>query len=212
MIHPDIRALARPIDSFILDPQNARKHGARNYSVVKASFLKFGQRIPIVVEAGTNIIRAGNLRWIVAKDLGWTEIAAVMVDEVGNDGVTFGITDNKSSELAEWDFETLGSILADMPEVDLSLTGFDDHEIDMILKAEWDNEEKKPLEDYLNDGGKRKPHIEFQSSILDEIKLLFDQARSFGISGTDQEIVLLALQRLIEQTRIAHESGSPTGL
>jgi len=50
-ISKDLRALARPIDSVYVDPDNARLHPERNMAAVMASLKKYGQRFNIVVSA-----------------------------------------------------------------------------------------------------------------------------------------------------------------
>ena len=55
---------------------------------------------------------------MAAKALGWTEIAAVVLDDDNATAVQFAIADNRTGELAEWDEETLATLLQGMePDV-----------------------------------------------------------------------------------------------
>lgn len=107
-----LRHLAQPIDSLVLDPKNARKHGPENLRSIERSLKKFGQRIPIVVQREGMVVRAGNGRVMAARKLGWTQIAAVVVEEKDAEAVAFAIVDNRTAELATWDTSVLSEQLA----------------------------------------------------------------------------------------------------
>jgi DNA modification methylase len=114
------------IDKLLLDPANARKHGKKNLDSIKGSLAKFGQQKPIVVNAD-NVIVAGNGTMQAAKELGWKEINIVRTDLKGSDITAFGIADNRTSELAEWDDKVLQELLEGLKaeDFDLSAIGFD---------------------------------------------------------------------------------------
>ena len=111
MIVDDLKSLAVPLDSLVQDPSNARKHSERNIESIANSLRLFGQRRAIVVQRNGRIVRAGNGTLQAARKLGWTEIAAVMVDDDNATAMQFAIADNRTAELAEWDDETLGLLL-----------------------------------------------------------------------------------------------------
>jgi len=78
------------------------------------------------------VVRAGNAAVLAAKSLGWTELAAVVVDEDDVDATAFAIADNRTAELAAWDEALLAELLAplrDDPDFDHLVTGFSDAEI-----------------------------------------------------------------------------------
>lgn len=128
-----LRALAVPIDTLTLDPANARTHDERNLSAIKGSLSRFGQRLPIVVQKQGLIVRAGNGRVMAARALGWTHIAAVVVDESEVEATAFAIADNRSAELAEWDDESLAKLLQSLPEDALAATGFSTDDLAELL-------------------------------------------------------------------------------
>lgn len=123
-------------DSLSFDPANTRKHGKRNLDAIKASLRRFGQQKPIVVDS-RGIVLAGNGTLAAARELGWTEIAVVKSDLGGVDATAFGIADNRTAELAEWE-ETLGEVLKALTDagVDAADLGFNQMEIDNLLEAE----------------------------------------------------------------------------
>lgn len=132
-IAEQLRHLAIPITSLVLDPSNARKHGERNLEAIKASLAKFGQRAPIVVQRDGMVVRSGNGRLLAAKALGWTEIAATIIDDDNATAAQFAIADNRTAELAEWDNETLALLLDGWDKQTQEAVGFDKADIDAVL-------------------------------------------------------------------------------
>ncbi len=146
MIHPSLRNLAIPIASVFHDPTNARKHPERNLEVIKASLADFGQRKPIIVRREGMVVEAGNGTLAAARDLGWSEIAAVIVDDDALTATRFGIVDNRSAELAEWDDENLGELLGALSanDVDMGAMGFNDEELHAIHGKPMEEENAAP--------------------------------------------------------------------
>ena len=132
-IIPALQALAVPIASLHPDPANARKHNDKNLDAIKASLAKFGQRKPVVVQREGMIVRAGNGTLAAAKALGWTEVAAVVLDDDNATASQFAIADNRTAELAEWDNETLATLLDGMGEQDRELLGFDADDMQELI-------------------------------------------------------------------------------
>lgn len=106
-----LRPLAVLVSSIDLDPANARLHPADNLSALRGSLRTFGQRKPVVVNRRTNTVEAGNGTLTAARELGWTHIAAVFVDDDPNTAAGFAVSDNRSAELATWDQAALDSLL-----------------------------------------------------------------------------------------------------
>jgi len=127
------------IDDLHEDPVNARKHGERNLAATEASLTKFKQRKPVVVNKRTGIIEAGNGTFACAKNMGWTHIAAVFVDDDPTTATGYSIADNRTAELAEWDLPVLSNLLKALneAEADMSVTGFADFELEPLLAAEF---------------------------------------------------------------------------
>lgn len=122
------------ISKLVPDPSNARAHGEKNLAAIKGSLAKFGQRKPIVIRNG--VVIAGNGTLAAAKSLGWTKINVVRADDMSaTEAAAFAVADNRSAELAEWDFSTLGTTLQGLREdgFDLSEIGFDVSDLDNIL-------------------------------------------------------------------------------
>lgn len=132
-IHESLAALAVSLASLAPDPANARKHSQRNIDAIAASLARFGQRKPIVVQRAGMVVRAGNGTVAAAKSLGWTRIAAVVVDEEGVDATAYAIADNRTAELAEWEDETLAALLQSLPVDAREVAGFTADDLAQVL-------------------------------------------------------------------------------
>ena len=131
------------IETLSPDPANVRKHGQRNMDAIKASLRRFGQQKPIVVDS-KGIVLAGNGTLAAARELDWREIQIVRTDLSGSQATAFGIADNRSAELAEWD-EKLADVLASLKAEDFPLEdiGFDLDELEALkpeIKSDADSE------------------------------------------------------------------------
>ena len=72
------------------------------------------------------MIIAGHTRYKAAKKLKLKEVPVVVADNLTDEQVrAYRLADNKSGELAEWDFAALEEELAAISEIDMSAFGFD---------------------------------------------------------------------------------------
>lgn len=95
---------------------------------VAESIREFGFQQPIVVDRD-GVIIAGHTRYKAAKKLGLTEVPVVVAGKLTDEQVrAYRLADNKTGELAEWDFSALEEELAGIGELDMSLFGFDNFE------------------------------------------------------------------------------------
>ena len=135
-ITEELQGLAHPIGDFREDPDNARHHNVKSIEAISASLNEFGQRMPIVVRADTMTVTAGNGRLRAARALGWTHIAAVIVDEDRKSATAYALADNKTAEVSEWNDANLAEALSFLKSEDeslLSVTAFDDDAINKLL-------------------------------------------------------------------------------
>lgn len=124
---------------------NARIHGKRNLDTLKNSLLTFGQTKPIVVQKSSMRVIAGNGTLQAIKAIGWDEVDCHILDIEDAKANSLAIMDNRTSDLSEWDEKVLFETLNDMDSDLLALTGFDDKEIEKMLKFQDGSlfEEKK---------------------------------------------------------------------
>jgi len=130
-----LSSLKVPLESVKPDPRNARHHPAGNLKAIMDSLDAYGQRKPIVVNAKTMMIEAGNGMWEAAQALGWGQVAVAFVKDDKAVASAYGIMDNQSALLAEWDLPTLKDLLQELDdgETNMELTGFSTEEIEDLM-------------------------------------------------------------------------------
>ena len=84
-----------------------------------------------MVDPSTMEIIAGHTRYKAAKKLGLSVVPCVMADDLTAEQIkAYRLADNKTAELAEWDFNALEAELFELSEkFDMSDFGFDIEEI-----------------------------------------------------------------------------------
>lgn len=133
----DLTAITKrvPLESIHHDPSNARSHPERNLAEIEHSLAHFGQVEPLVVQKSTGKVIGGNGRLTAMKKLGWKECSIVELDVDNAQATALGIALNRTADLAEWDNETLATLLESLRQDDaLDLTGFDSDELDALLE------------------------------------------------------------------------------
>ena len=132
-IAPQLRSLVVAIDSVTLHPNNPRRG---DVDAVAASLTRFGQQKPIVVQASSGYVVAGNHLLKAALAIGWTEIAANIEDLDDASAVAFMLADNRAADLGGYDDSLLAAILAEQEAAaNLAATGYDADDVAAILRA-----------------------------------------------------------------------------
>lgn len=125
-IHPGLISLAVPIDSLLTLDGNPRRG---DVAAVMRSLKRFGQRKPIVVRQSDRQITAGNHTFLAAAELGWTQIAALIIDDDMATAHAFALADNRTSELGTTDDDALIALIRSIAEVDPTL----------LIDSSWDD-------------------------------------------------------------------------
>ncbi len=97
----------------------------------------FGFRVPLLITADGEVVD-GHLRLKAALAMGMTTVPVIVVDDMTPTQIrTFRLLVNRSATWAEWDKDALRVELTDLRDldVDLSLTGFADAELDAFLQG-----------------------------------------------------------------------------
>lgn len=118
--------------------RNARRN---NHAVdaVAESIRQCEYVAPIVVDE-SNVILAGHTRWKALKKLGYKEAECVVKSGLTDEQKRkYRLLDNKTGELADWDFDMLAEELEGLDFGDLELNwGFPDDEVEPV---DLDNDE-----------------------------------------------------------------------
>ena len=124
----------RTIDSIHPYERNPRLND-KAVDAVAASLKEFGFRQPIVIDSDSVII-AGHTRWKAAQKLGLGKVPVHVATDLTPEQVrAYRIADNKSGEIAEWDFEILPIELSELKETgfDMGLLAFSEKELTRLL-------------------------------------------------------------------------------
>jgi DNA modification methylase len=126
----------RPLADIKPYEKNPRINDAA-IDAVASSLREFGFRQPIVVDT-EGVIVCGHTRYKAALKLGLEKVPVHVARDLTPAQIkAYRIADNKSAELAEWNFDLLPIELADLQgmDFDLSLLGFDETELAKLLNA-----------------------------------------------------------------------------
>lgn len=126
----------RPLANITPYEKNPR-HNDEAVDAVANSLREFGFRQPIVVDT-EGVIVCGHTRYKAALKLGLQKAPVHVAKDLTPAQIkAYRIADNKSAELAEWNYDLLPIELADLQgmDFDLSLLGFDETELAKLLNA-----------------------------------------------------------------------------
>ena len=132
------------VNMKITDIRPYEKNPRHNDSAVEAvakSIKEFGWQQPSVVDKDMGVI-VGHTRLKAAELLGLTEVPVVVADHLTPEQVqAYRIADNKTGEIAEWDYALLPMELKDLQnaDFDLSVLGFDPEELDKLLNGDGED-------------------------------------------------------------------------
>lgn len=120
---------------------------------VAESIKQFGFKVPIVIDS-ENVIIAGHTRLKAARLLGLDRVPCIIADDLTPEQIkAYRLADNKTAELAEWDFSALEIELAELSEMeldfDMSDFGFIDSEFDKN-EGEVGDDEQDESEEEIN--------------------------------------------------------------
>lgn len=118
--------------------ENNPRHNDGAVDAVAESIKQFGFKVPVVVDRN-NVIVAGHTRIKAALKLGLDTVPCIIADDLTDEQIkAFRLADNKTAELAEWDFNALEAELYNLQNTfDMSVFGFD---LDKINADEYGDE------------------------------------------------------------------------
>lgn len=140
----------RPIGQLTPYENNPRRN-AGAIAAVAESIREFGFRNPILIDRNNTVIN-GHTRLAAAQALGLETVPVVVANDLTEAQIkALRIVDNKTSEIANWDFELLATELEDIDTIDpslVALTGFDmDSVLDDLVVADLDTISIEPEQD-----------------------------------------------------------------
>ena len=142
------------------------------------SIKQFGWQQPIVVD-NDGVIVAGHTRYKAAKKLGLKHVPVVQA--VHDDGTpltdeeikAYRLADNKTGELADWNFDMLNDELDEIQDIDMADFGFDDSDKEANDEADVDSLD---LSDNVEEKFELKVECQDEKSLED----LYDRLQKEG--------------------------------
>jgi site-specific DNA-methyltransferase (adenine-specific) len=112
---------------------------------VAKSIRSFGFNVPILCDQNLTIV-AGHTRWKAAQKLGMAKVPAIVVEMTDAQRRAFSIADNKTAEIADWNFPRLREVLEELrsEDIDIGSLGFSDQEIRRLLLDDRVDEDSVP--------------------------------------------------------------------
>lgn len=104
--------------------ENNPRNNEEAVKKVANSIKEFGFNQPIVVDKD-NVIIVGHTRYLAAQELGLTEAPVIVAGNLSDEQArAYRLADNKTGELAGWDFEKLALELEQIEDINMSDFGF----------------------------------------------------------------------------------------
>jgi len=118
------------------DPFNPRRMSEEEMEALTRSIQQFGFVDPLIVRQGDMTVIGGHQRMLAARRLGYEEVPAVLLPISLDQARLLNLALNKIS--GDWDKELLARLLADLrpvDDIDLTLSGFSEDELEKLLKS-----------------------------------------------------------------------------
>lgn len=210
-IRKEITRLAVNIDEVQPHPKNVRQG---DIGAICTSLTAHGQYRPLIVQASTGFIMAGNHTWAAAKSLGWEKVAVVKIDCDDDRALRILIADNKTSDLASYDSRGLVDLLSEFARgFDMEGLIWDQDDLDDLLRQQTTSIANMAMPNILalpNEGGVN-PLETAENTVLNDTKVAqfyltageFEQLRqalhATGITNRNDALMAVVMQWL--QTR-----------
>ena len=131
---------------------NARIHDEKQIRQIARSIKRFGFNNPILVDE-QNVVIAGHGRLAAAQKLGLLQVPVIRLSHLNaKEKKAYILADNRLAEKSSWKHDQLAMELKELSvdaDFDLSLTGFETPETDLILYGQGSADKSEVLDDYV---------------------------------------------------------------
>jgi DNA modification methylase len=141
------------------DPANPRRISDAELEALTRSIREFGLVDPIIARAEDHFVIGGHQRLLAARRLGLKTVPVIYLDITKEKARLLNMALNKIS--GDFDQELLAWLLSDLggtPDLDLTLSGFEEKEIKQMLKALDSREKRDRPEDFDLDAALRSAY------------------------------------------------------
>jgi DNA modification methylase len=137
------------IDELRPDPANPRRISETALESLTRSIRAWGIVEPVLVRREDNTVIGGHQRLLAARRLGLKTAPVLFLDLTQEQARLLNLALNKIN--GDWDNELLARMLSDLKradDIDLSLTGFDEDELDKLLRSLDVREKREKAESF----------------------------------------------------------------
>lgn len=137
---PNLQVENIDVQKLKVHDKNPKQHSKKQIAQIAKSITEFGFVSPILADEQFEII-AGHGRLAAAKTLGFTWVPVIILSHLtAQQKIAYAIADNKLTELGTWNMELLQDefqlLMAQDLDFDMTVTGFETGDIDIILNPE----------------------------------------------------------------------------
>ena len=141
---------------------NNPRHNDNAIGYVANSISEFGFKVPIVLDKD-NVIVCGHTRYLAAKQLKLKTVPCVIADDLNEEQIkAFRLVDNKTQELAEWDWNTIFDELDLIEGIDMNKMGFEDFLDEDKGELSWGGRATVPAFEIAESVVAHFPDVEFR--------------------------------------------------
>lgn len=149
----NLKIVIKNIDELKEYENNPRKNEEAVDAVVN-SIKEFGFKVPAIIDSN-NVLICGHTRVKACKKLGIVDIPCIVADDLTEDQIkAFRLADNRTAEIATWDFTKLKEEF-DSIDLDLDAFGFEDLKAKLnkdLEEDEFDEAQALPESPYSKKG------------------------------------------------------------
>lgn len=135
------------ISQLSADVANVRTHGESQISKLMASLRRWGQTLPLLVDAN-NLVRVGNARLEAMLRLSWTKCKIVRMDLSPTEWVALSVADNRLHDESSFDQNALANVLTALraEDVDMQAVGYTPAELAELLGEQQGADAQPPAD------------------------------------------------------------------
>jgi len=160
------------LDVLRPDPANPRHISEAELEALTRSIREFGLVDPIIARAEDHTVIGGHQRLLAARKLGLKTVPVIFLDITKEKAQLLNVTLNNIS--GDFDQELLARLLADLsetPDLDLTLSGFEEKDIEQLLKGLDAREKRERPETFDLDAALRSAYENPRAALGDLFQL-----------------------------------------